>query len=468
MAGIGSVISKAVAAAVDRGQKPAATDTKSSGSKPNSAATDQAADGAKEKPLHPGTGSKPSSDANAAPGKLLKGRGEHRSADAEDRPAAAESRPATTSTPFSNTTPNTDDKKPGNLEPNRHGVVRNPIPRDQLEELEILGDDLAPPTDGEIPDGVEVEERDDGTRIVSINIHQAAPLDPHLPEDRNPLARSRQELDALQDVARFVNSIDPDVIAVQEVNDHADHESGVPHQASVLYHLLGAEDMAFTPALDAEGEDIRHYGVATYTRNGYSIGMAANVDLPNNGGKPLPEHNKGVEDRSAGVMEIVAPDGDGESFTFINAHLSAGADHAQVRSEQLAAIQSSVEQIQGNGTLSFHNAISEQSRFLYGFDETNPVVVAGDFNTGRDRANGDNALSPDAALQDLGLIHVATTAMSNEAIEPNTTEHGRIDHIYVPNDVASATYQVGIVPSVDTDQDFDVTDHNAVVSDIHF
>jgi endonuclease/exonuclease/phosphatase family metal-dependent hydrolase len=328
-------------------------------------------------------------------------------------------------------------------------VRREPLTRSQLEgTFPTLRGKLDPPTSGRPPKGVSLREDEDGTRVVSINIHQAVP-------DGRDLEAGNQEIDALRDVAAWVNAVDADVVAVQEVNDHDGADGGVPHQASVLYHLLDADDMSFTPALGHEGyaaSEHREYGTATYTRNGHVIEQSHDVDLPNDRG--------GIEDRSAGVSVVRAPDG--ERTTVVNTHLSAGADGEDSRRDQLAYIADVVEDIRSDGSISFNEAISEDAATASGL--ARDVVVVGDLNATRGGGS-----DPDGFLDDAGLQHASEDGRSWwDRTFGGTPFSGSIDHLYRTPGLVSRTYEVEEIPA-DELEDGDgprPTDHPAVVIDV--
>lgn len=331
---------------------------------------------------------------------------------------------------------------------------RAPISKRKLEkdQPELRGK-LDPPSGAKPPRGVKVSEQRDGTRVVTVNIHQAVP-DDHNPKDKNDLARENQRIDALRDVASYVNSMDPDIVAVQEVNDHTDKKNGVANQASILFHLLDADDMAFTPALGHDGNRAnkdREYGTATYTRNGYKIEQAHNVDLANKQGQ--------IEDRSAGVMVVAAPTG--ERTTVVNTHLAAGGDQSEVRSAQLKSISRIVSSIQKDGSFEYRESITEKN---YRASELpDDVIVMGDLNTRR----GSSA-DPDGRLGGAQMEHASEQRLPPTWQFWNDVKYAdSIDHVYRSEDLIATHYVLSEIPNVDLDRtEGTPTDHPLVMADI--
>lgn len=330
--------------------------------------------------------------------------------------------------------------KPGRAAVYESTVTRVPVPREELEAKHPrLRGKLEPPTDGKPPKGVRVRTQDDGTRVVSINIHQAVP-------GGVDLDRRSQDIDALRDVAAYVNSVDPDVVAVQEVNDHRG-KSGVASQASVLYHLLDADAMAFTPALGHEGYEAdpeREYGTATYVRNGYSIEQAHDVDLPNDRGR--------VEDRSAGVVVVASPEG--ERTTVVNAHLTSGKDDAAVRRNQLMHLSGIVDSIRTDGSFEYSDAITEHVERASGLPED--VILLGDLNARRSSSS-----QIEEILDGAGLVHAADDPARGSDFDDE------IDHVLRSDGLRATDYDVLEIPNDSLDDDAGTpTDHPMVVADI--
>lgn len=379
-----------------------------------------------------GRGNHPSTDAKDGVDTLAADSGKKPTADDQDR--------------IETVPPSTRANRPV---PNPNGVVRSVIAKDDLNLIPSLHGNLDPPTAknkdaSKPPAGVEVSKKSDGTRVVTINIHQAVPIDPDIPrEDR--LARQHQSIDALRDVAAYVNSVDADIVAVQEVNDHADEQDGVPYQASVLYHLLGADEMAFTPAMTWSGGSNVQYGTATYTRNGYDIRAAHNVDLPNAEGE--------LEDRSAGVMSIVSPEG--ERMTFVNTHLTQQIGDTEldskVRGAQIRQIAGIVKSIQDDGEFTYRDALDEDMHTTASWSSAAPIVIAGDFNTKGSVDNDGVVLNE--AFGDVGLADT----------QPDDSDE--IDHIFTSTD-PNARATIHEIPGHKVDRDAEVTDHPALSVDL--
>lgn len=280
------------------------------------------------------------------------------------------------------------------------GVYSRIIPKDRLEQDPKLRGTLDPPTGGKPPKGVKVRTRADGTRMLTINVHGGAPA------GRSP--SQGRDIRAIRDVARYVNAVDPDVISVQEISD--EKGSAIPHLTSVFAHLIGADDMAFTPGDGAKG---RRTGTATYTRNGYTIDHTVNLDLPDAGDPAR---------RSAGVSQVIPPNG-GEAFTVVSAHLShmPGVAASRRRRDQLQEIARVVDAVRQGGAFDYKAAGEDGRRHATGF-ASGRVMLGGDLNTpmqgreaGIDRAN--------ELLAAAGLRNVYQLAGENGS-RPG------IDHVY--------------------------------------
>ena len=222
------------------------------------------------------------------------------------------------------------------------GVVRGLAPLNQLEgDARLLGR-LTPPTDGALPAGLAMRTEANGTRVLTINLHMGVPGD-------QPLRPANERIEALRDVARHVNALDPDVVLTQELRNRprVPGKDGITDMVSSFGHLIKAGDVAFTPAVvgDPIAGDLQHYGTAIYTRNGFTIEQAANVALPNADGQ---------EARSAGIAAVRAPDAR-PSFTVVSTHLAyRTVEDAALRDAQLLAgvAASMLDDIRATGSFS--------------------------------------------------------------------------------------------------------------------
>jgi endonuclease/exonuclease/phosphatase family metal-dependent hydrolase len=283
------------------------------------------------------------------------------------------------------------------------GVFRDIVPKTKLERDPKLRGKLDPPSGGKPPKGVKLRTNADGTRVLTINIHGGAPA------GKSPT--NGQDIRALRDVARYVNSVDADVVMVQELNDVKG--TGIPHTPSVLAHLIGATGMAFTPGAGSKGQ---HRDSAIFTRNGYTIDRAVNVDLPDAGDPAR---------RSAGVAVVQPPDGR-PAFTAINTHMSHMASQAASnrRHDQLVEINRVATAITQGGSFTYSDPNGGRHS-VSGFPSER-LVFGGDLNTTqRGRHANDSA---DRELRSSGLRRAREAA-------------GRIDHIYVNGfGVSSSAY----------------------------
>lgn len=336
------------------------------------------------------------------------------------------------------------------------GVVRRILPRTMLENSrpELRGK-LAPPAPGPLPPGVEVRTTDSGARVVTINIHGGVPANK---PNRRP---ADEDIAQLRDVARYVNSIDADVVLVQEVVNHPlmTWPNRVAEQASVLAHLIGADDMAFTPAF--ESFDGTREGTAIYTRNGFDLSHAVNIRLPD---------GVATQERGAGIAKVVAPDG--TAFTVVNTHLAHLADNALARSRQLATISKALVDMRDGGDFTYTERLGGKRATAKEF-VADRIVLGGDLNASQ--SNRDDAKnSPDEILHDAGLVHVNTLLRTSpdpdvraklpDANRPTAGDR-RIDHLY-SSGFAAHDATVAKVPSHHLPKKVPVTDHNGVIADL--
>lgn len=316
--------------------------------------------------------------------------------------------PAPATTPAQSSAP-----RPGTGGTDGPGVYRHIKSKAELEKNPKLAGKLDPPPPGKPPKGVKVSTKADGTRVLTINIHGGAPA------GASPTAG--QDIRAVRDVARYVNSVNPDVVMVQELNDQKN--SKVPHLPSVFAHLINATDMAFTPG---KGTSNDRKDVGTYTRNGYKIEHAVNVDLPDAGDPAR---------RSAGVMSVVPPDG-GEAFTVMSTHMShmPGVAAATRRRDQMQELARIAKSIQRTGSFTYR--VPGMSKELTATGFTNRIMLGGDLNTtqkGRER----DLDSADKVLGSAKLKH------ANDLYSRGNARVG-IDHIYAFGMDATSSANVGV------------------------
>lgn len=288
------------------------------------------------------------------------------------------------------------------------GVVRTVVSRAKLEQDPQLRGQLDPPKGGTPPKGVTVHRDGSGARVLTINIHAATPAG----KERGPKG---EDMRALRDVAAYVNSIDPDVVMVQEMHDRkfSPGTKGIGPMSSVMAHLISASDMAFTPGKFGR----KTAGTAIYTRNGHTIDRAANVNLPE-----LSEDAK----RSAGVAAIRPPDGR-PAFSLISTHMSndPALTGSKRRQAQLKEIQRIATAIQRTGSFSYRTGNGTRTT-LSGLPKGR-LVVGGDLNTTEQgRRSIDSA---DHYLNQAGLRH-ANDLLTRGGTRNKAALGHRIDHIY--------------------------------------
>jgi endonuclease/exonuclease/phosphatase family metal-dependent hydrolase len=340
------------------------------------------------------------------------------------------------------------------------GVHRDVVPKAMLEFARpSLRGKLDAPEAGTPPPGVELRTDDSGARILTINIHGGAPGDMH---DRTA---GDEDIAQLRDVARYVNSVDPDVVLVQELRNHPllTWPGRVAEQASVLHHLFEADDMVFTPAF--REFDGTQEGTAIYTRNGYEIERAVNIELPD---------GDATQERGAGIARVVAPDG--TDYTVVGTHLAHKSTDGPSRAKQLDVISDVLRDLRAGGSeagsFEYRERDGGRSRTASGFP-TERIVLGGDLNSLQDNADGVRN-SPDEILGDAGLVHVNTQLRTSDdpavranlpGAEQRTSTKRRIDHVYTHGlEVRDAT--VAEIPAHDLPEGTRVSDHRGVVVDL--
>lgn len=162
-------------------------------------------------------------------------------------------------------------------------------------------------------------------RILAYNIHHGAGNDEALDLER---------------IARLIRSLEPDLVALQEIDNRTERTGGV-NQAAEIGRMVGMGSV-FGPFMDYQGGQ---------------YGMALLSDLPfvNPTNHELPE---GAEPRSSLAIRVQLPDGAGEL-------VFAGIHFYRTDEERMA----------------------QARRLLHVLEpETVPVILAGDFNSTPDSA----------------------------------------------------------------------------------
>lgn len=157
-------------------------------------------------------------------------------------------------------------------------------------------------------------------RILTYNIHHGAGND---------------EVLDLERIARLIRSLDPDLVALQEIDNRTERTGGVD-QAAELGRMTGMGSV-FGPFMDYQGGQ---------------YGMAVLSDLPfvNPTNHQLPE---GPEPRSAQAIRVQLPDGAGE-LIFAGIHFYRTAEERMAQARRLLEVLG---------------------------PEDVPVILAGDFNS---------------------------------------------------------------------------------------
>ena len=128
-------------------------------------------------------------------------------------------------------------------------------------------------------------------------------------------------LDNLERIARLVDSLEADIVLLQEV-DRTTARSGRVDQPATLARLTGRQ-VAFGKSLDYQGGE---YGIAVLSRWPITSGTA--VPLPVD--PPQPRSGGSYEPRAALIALIAAPGG---PLAVVNTHLDASGDDRWRRQE---------------------------------------------------------------------------------------------------------------------------------------
>ena len=341
-------------------------------------------------------------------------------------------------------------------EPDGRGVHRQVVPASLLELVRpSLRGNLDPPEAGSPPPGVQVRTDELGARVLTINIHGGV---------RGDLSERRagdEDIAQLRDVARYVNSVDPDVVLVQELRNHPllTWPGRVAEQASVISHLIEADDMVFTPAF--REFDGTQEGTAIYTRNGYTIEHAVNIELPD---------GDATQERGAGIAKVLAPDG--TDYTVVGTHLAHKSTDGASRTRQLDEISDVLRDLERDGSFTYRERDGGRQGTTSGFP-TERIVLGGDLNSLQDNHDGARN-SPDEILGDAGLVHTndqlrehddPRVRMELPGAEQRTSTRRRIDHVYTRGlEVRDAT--VTEIPAHELPTGTRVSDHRGIVVDL--
>ena len=208
---------------------------------------------------------------------------------------------------------------------------------------------------------------------------------------------------SLADVASLIRSLDPDVVALQEVDKDATR-SNVVYQSYRLGQLTG---MASSFRSSLQLEDGGDYGLALLSR--HPIVASSKLFLGDSG-----------EPRTVTTWTVVV---DGEELKIANTHLSPNEGE---RVEQVADLSPELADLQ-------------------------PLAVLGDFNEAGGAATFD-------AIVDLGYAdsHMEAGAGPGDTF-PAGLPNRRIDHVYIRSDVEVLNSQV---------VESEASDHRPVVVDI--
>jgi hypothetical protein len=228
-------------------------------------------------------------------------------------------------------------------------------------------------------------------KVMTVNPHMFVPGGVPL----NPV--SNEEMGGIRQVAAAVLKEDPDFVVVQELRRRPAGLGlpGIPEQPSVFAHLIGASDMAFTPAVASMPGLHEGYGVAMYARKGAQFTAAVNGRLSN--------IEEGVERRSVAIVNARLLNGDertlmGTHFANDDLHRPGGnAPDQQTRDLQAGDIGSFARQVNETGEVTYQSVVDDSTQHASGFARRG-VMAGGDWN--QSQAQTDRILRP------LGMTHV--------------------------------------------------------------
>lgn len=333
--------------------------------------------------------------------------------------------------------------------------------KDLLNRYPQLRDALGAVAATKPPPGVTVSHQG-SARVVTINLQGGVPYDPADEAATEGAGRDKESIQALRDVAAYIKSIDADVVMVNEIRQSSQQgRAGIPRQADVLYHLLGADSVAFAPtyapgASKKFGGDTT-VGNAVFTRNGYSIDKAVVADLQNSDVVDKDTPNERVvsyQNNNAVIASIATPSG--EQLTAISTHLSpvglAASDgerypevSAGIRGKQLARLRQIIAAIESGGSFDYRTSVTNTTGTASGFGR-DAVLVGGDFNarsstveqawTGAGLVNGWSQIDPATAAQHGAQL---TTSLHHEH-----SNSPPIDHIFIAGGTVEAGHRQAI------------------------
>ncbi|MCW2973606.1 MAG: hypothetical protein JWN72_1879 [Thermoleophilia bacterium] len=327
----------------------------------------------------------------------------------------------------------------------RHGIV----PKSMLETMEpaLRGKLEMPIVAGEALVGV---KRLPGDIVVgSANLHMGTPAGESLSNVAN------ESIDAMRADAAAILRERPSIVFLQEVRHHpmGTGTTGVPEQASVMAHLLGASDLIFTPAVPRIDGLHEGYGVAVALLDGAKFKQAGNAAVTN--------VDAAIEARSVSLGHVVFPNGD--EALVEGAHLAnRPLEDVGLRVSQLNDIADFGEQARRTGTIEYRDAVTGTKQLMTGVPRRQ-AIIAGDMN--QLQAPTSEVLDQHGFTNTSDVLarNARTNAEVKRAIESAspTAEHEgiphTIDHIEVDDalDVVDAgIVKVGTLTAGPTDHHF--------------
>jgi endonuclease/exonuclease/phosphatase family metal-dependent hydrolase len=206
-------------------------------------------------------------------------------------------------------------------------------------------------------------------------------------------------VDNLARIAALVDSVDADIVLLQEV-DRNTRRSGQVDQVATLARLTGY-DAAFGKSLDYQGGE---YGIAVLSR--WPIASDTVAPLPVE--PPQPRAGGAYEPRAALRVTIAAPGG---PMAVVNTHLDASGDD-RWRRQEIRTVIAIVDSLRGRGI---------------------PTLAGGDLNS-----------TPDSEVQrtarGAGLRDAWTACGSGDGLTyPADSAVKRIDYLYLTGSAACSS-----------------------------
>ena len=215
-------------------------------------------------------------------------------------------------------------------------------------------------------------EADEPLRVMTYNLHSCVGLDGRIRPER---------------IARVINSFDPDIVAVQEVDAHRPRSGGLDQAKVIAGHLR--MEHAFYAVFDEQSEK---YGLAIFSRFPFEIVKMGHLTPAVLGRR-----------EARGAMWIILPGVPGsERLHLINTHLGLGREERRRQIEALLG-----------------------QDWIGGIPPDEPIIVCGDLNA------GPRSIVWQRLRSDLSDAQIAAPGHVVRATFPTPRALLRIDHLFV-------------------------------------